>query len=197
MSSQQHLGTFSPSLPNREKFIELMVSGWLIAGAIGIILSWALGDDLIGDSLGWIVAGAVGGLISGYALMQVEPSLQKKQMLLLAVGWAINLAFFEIITGAIASFVGISLSWILGWGIAGAVGGWVTGYTLAQVNSRIQRKQLLLMVFSFAAGWAIGGAVAGSLGEALSWAVGWIVAGTTHSSVILWCLREHNFDIKA
>ena len=67
--------------PNREKFMVLIISAWVIVGAIGIVLSWAFGDGIIGDAMGWVIGGAMGGLATGYALTLVKASVQSKQIM--------------------------------------------------------------------------------------------------------------------
>lgn len=196
MGSQQQTNT-TELTPNREKFMGWMVIGWVMAGAIGIVLSWAFGDSLIGDAMGWVIGGAIGGLMTGYALTLLKTPIQSKQVTVLALGWAINLAFFEAIVGAIGETLNIALSWTLGWAIAGAIGGWVTGYALTLKQPQLQKKQLALMTLGIAMGWAIGGTIAGTMGDALSWTIGWAIVGATHGSMLLWCFNQPKFNFRA
>lgn len=81
MKSQQRPSTVMPD-SIKEKFMGWMIIGWLLAGVIGIILSWAFGDSLISGSLGWIISGAIGGLLTGYALTLLRASIQGKLIIL-------------------------------------------------------------------------------------------------------------------
>ncbi|ABA57913.1 hypothetical protein [Nitrosococcus oceani] len=183
--------------PNREKFMVLMISAWVMVGAIGIVLSWAFGDDIIGDAMGWVIGGAIGGLATGYALTIVNPSIQSKQVVVLALGWAINLAFFEAIVGAIGDALSIALSWPLGWATVGAIGGWVTGYALTLEPLHLQKKQIPVTALGIALGWTMGGAVAGAMGDPLSWAIGWSIVGAAQGGILLWYLNPSKFTFNA
>lgn len=196
MKSQQRANGTALT-PKREKFIGSMVIGWIMTGAIGIVLSWAFGDSLIGDAMGWVIGGAIGGLVTGYALRLVKTSFKNRQIAVLILGWAINLAFFEAIVAAIGDTLGIALSWTLGWAVAGAIGGWVTGYTLRLESPPLPKKQLTLLTLGAAIGWAVGGTMAGSMGDALSWTIGWAIVGATQGSLLLWCLNSPAFGFKA
>lgn len=174
-----------------------MVIGWLLAGVIGIILSWAFGDSLIGGSIGWVISGAIGGLLTGYALTLLRTGIQGKLIIRLALGWAIILAFFEAIARVLANNLEATVGWTLSWAIIGVMGGLLTGYALIQVEPRIQKQKIALLILAIAIGWTIGGVLARTVGEAFSWVIGWAIVGATQGSIILWCLNPpRKLDIR-
>ena len=131
--------------------------GWAVGWAVGWAIGWAIGWNsnefqaqvyragIIGYwPIHGAIAGAIGGLITGLALRWTEPSLQWKQVVLVAIGCAIGWA----ISGAIWQYIFVRIvmgtRWAIVWdiaratagAIAGAIGGGVMFWQLSRAPGR-------------------------------------------------------------
>src|SRR5262249_32484435 len=96
-----------------------------------------------GSVIGLLFIGVIGGLINALALQLIHPSITRKQVLLVAGGWAIPFFCTLLIRGSGMAF---------GWGTVWAMAGLITGLVLRRVEPSIQGRQVLLI----SAGWIIG-----------------------------------------
>lgn len=115
--SQQHISTVSFTSKNI-KFVSLISFGWATGWAISGAISLA-----IGMTISAAIMGAIGGLATGYALKQIEPSIQRKQIVIVTIGWAIGGAIGVVIMGDIGDAIYPKVGVAIGWGIGGATGG--------------------------------------------------------------------------
>jgi hypothetical protein len=90
-------------------------------------------------SVSWAIGGAIGGFIVGQALRTIEPSFQRKEILITAMGWAIGGVMREtILEGVYLDFMtpeGIyqyagAIEDFIQCGILGAIGGCTTFWQL-------------------------------------------------------------------
>ncbi len=186
---------------------------------VGWALAWYIGRDTAGDVLSWwyqtqgpvawnarqtivsALAGALAGLVTGLALTWTEGSIRIRQVLLLALGWAVGSAGSSWISATYlpASLREISLGGSLVAAAGGIIGGLTTGLVLRRSGSLLRWGQLIWVILGYAAAWflaslgssglfrtlmARSGALA-SIGQAIAFGG---VAGVVGTSGLYWQL---------
>lgn len=186
----------------------------LVLAALGWAVSWCLGwvFGFIVDAaspLPWYVAigAALGGLLSGWALQRVEPSVKWKLALAIGlrfaaswtIGWIIAWAAVGL---AIDTFVELGntastalgrgtlvtevfLFWGSTWGaagtiaalVAGGLSGLLVGRLLLHAETPIPRRWFVVLVICLPVCWALGWALGGIIGAAIAAGTGGAIAG--------------------
>jgi hypothetical protein len=135
-------------------------------------LGWYVGRDMAGEVLNWwyrtqgpvasnvyqvmasAVAGALVGLITGLVLRWMEGSVRARQVLLLALGWALGSAAGSWISWTVMrSPYDSSLAGSLLAAVGGVVGGLMTGLILRGCGSLPRWRQLIWVVGGYAVAW--------------------------------------------
>jgi hypothetical protein len=129
----------SYAVPTRSFWASLLliIIGWALGGVILAIID---PTGRVNWPLAWISASATAGAITGYALRRIEPALQWKHVLLIALSWTVGALIRE-------SSPGLYLGC--------AIGSIVTALVLRRAQPKLRWKQILLMVI----GWIIGGGI--------------------------------------
>jgi hypothetical protein len=117
--------------------ILLTAISWVIGTVIGIIFS------SLHPILGALVAGAIGGLGIGLAWQQVDPSVSRRQIFVLAAIWTPTLGL-AIILGPLFF-------------VAGGLAGWFSGMVLRKAQPKLRQKQLAFITLGWGISWIIGG----------------------------------------
>ena len=115
----------------------LTAIGWIVSIIMGLIIM------SLNPILGAAIAGAFGGLGIGIAWRRIEPSVSRRQVLVLIVIWT--------------PAVGLGLMMGPLFFIAGGFAGWLTGLVLRQVRPKLKRKQLVFIALGWGVSWLIGG----------------------------------------
>lgn len=162
-----------------------MISG--VISAIGeAFLDQPISVAAIGGAAGWAIGVAIGGLITGHVLRLAEPSLQWKEVAIVAIGGAIGgavilfigLAIFTAIEGSDEGIdvvdAAINLRPLWYGAVYAAIGGLITGYTLHRAKPSIHSKEIALVAISWVLGATIGGWAASGL---ISWFSGEVLIG--------------------
>ena len=127
----------------------IAVVGWSIGGATAGAIVWAAGSD-IGLIIGGPMVWAIGGLTTGLALRVVEPSISRKRVLVVTIGWIIVWG----ISIVIGLGIGVSIVEAIGWpvrsrtgspihlAVVGAIGGAISGAAVGAIGRWMMLWQL-------------------------------------------------------
>ncbi len=111
------------------KYAGMVVGAWVVSVAIG----WALYKSMSASiNMSVALIGALGGLGMGLILRSIEPAFQGKQIVLVAIGWAI--AYY---VGSLYAAYGI-VNLIIQGGIVGLIGGVVMFWALSQMRTKAE-----------------------------------------------------------
>jgi len=117
--------------------ILLTAIGWVVGVIMGLIFR------SLHPVLGSAIAGAIGGLGIGLAWRRIEPSVSRRQILILIAIWT----------------PALGLALILGplFFVVGGVAGWLSGLVLRQEQPGLKRKQLAFIALGWGVSWLLGG----------------------------------------
>lgn len=127
--------------------------------------------------LGAVIAGAISGLGIGLAWRRIEPSVSRRQILMLIVIWILAMGVALILRGFFF--------------VAGGLAGWLTGLVLRQIQPGLKRKQIAIIALGWGISWLLGGILVmiatkrfGELLSALLVILAMLLAGTLGGAIM-------------
>jgi hypothetical protein len=159
--------------------------GWVIGGAIGGWIYWAMDDSL--GLLGGTTAGVIGGLVTAIILYFKQTRSHLNKIIWITLGWALGGAIGwpigEALTEASGAAVGGAIGGIIGWGITSrflpGISNWKSALWIT-----------LAWTISAAIGWTIAREIQFNVDGAIGWPVGRAISGAIGGFVAIWQIRK-------
>jgi hypothetical protein len=159
--------------------------GWIIGGAIGGWVYWAM-DDVLG-LLGGTIAGAIGGLVTAIILRNGQVVSNWISVLWITLGWALGGAIGwpigEALTEASGAAVGGAIFGVVGWGITAR-------FERGLANWKSALWITLAWAIGAAIGWVIAREIQFNLDGEIGWPVGRAISGAIGGFVTIWLIRK-------